>query len=234
MNYLNTERRSCFRGPAKKLPKRIETRKLVAMALILVVTTVISTIGISAITLDSMKESRIPSKDLMIEAPVVLRDEVLETNETIEEDIFEIPPEDTKGNEESTSPYTDEDVEFIAKTVYGEALVTHSDMEMAAVAWCILNRVDDERFPDTIEKVVTQKMQFFGYKETNPVLPEVEKLVRDVLDRWCSEKSGEQDVGRVLPENYYYFVGDGRHNHFMIEWRSGVYWDWSLSNPYNS
>lgn len=46
-------------------------------------------------------------------------------------------------------------------------------MEMAAVAWCILNRVDSTEtfFPDTIVEVVTQDSQFHGYSESNPVDP---------------------------------------------------------------
>ena len=95
----------------------------------------------------------------------------------------------------------------IAKTVYGEALITHSDMEMAAVAWCILNRVDSTEafFPDTIMEVVTQDSQFHGYSESNPVDPHIEWLVRDVLNRWTLEKAGAEDVGRVLPKDYLYF-----------------------------
>lgn len=139
-------------------------------------------------------------------------------------------------SEEITPLYSDEDVAAIAKTVYGEALITHSDMEMAAVAWCILNRVDSAEafFPDTIVEVVTQDSQFHGYSESNPVDPHIEWLVRDVLDRWSLEKSGAEEVGRILPEEYLYFWGDGRHNHFTTEYHAGTTWDWSAENPYES
>lgn len=134
------------------------------------------------------------------------------------------------------SLYTAEDVELIAKAVYGEALVTGSDTEMAAVAWCILNRVDsdDSFFPDTIEEVVTQNRQFHGYHEENPVDEHIAWLVKDVLERWVTEKSGEATVGRVLPREYLYFYGDGKHNHFTVEWLEGEPWDWSLTSPYES
>lgn len=133
--------------------------------------------------------------------------------------------------------YTDEEVAYIAKTVYGEALVTRSETEMAAVAWCILNRVDDRSgaWPDTIEGVVTQRKQFHGYDPSHPVTEEIEDLVRDVLDRWYAEKDGVTDTGRVLPSNYCYFWGDGRHNHFTTEvFGKGTEWDWSLTTPYES
>lgn len=141
---------------------------------------------------------------------------------------------ETEQSEENTPLYTDREVELIAKTIYGEALVTDSDMEMAAVAWCILNRVDNAEYPDTIEDVITQKRQFHGYNEENPVTARIESLVRDVLDRWYAEKGGNTNCGRVLPKDYIYFDGDGRHNHYSTEWRSEEYWDWSLPNPYEN
>ncbi len=130
--------------------------------------------------------------------------------------------------------YTEEDVEFIAKTVYGEALVTQSDTEMAAVAWCILNRVDSSLYPDTVKEVVTQRRQFQGYSEGHPVTAKIENLVIDVLDRWCAEKNGATDCGRVLPKEYIYFEGDGRHNHYATEYGAKDYWDWDIKSPYES
>ena len=52
--------------------------------------------------------------------------------------------------------WSQEEVEAIAKTVYGEAMVTGSDEEMSAVVWCILNRVDSPIYPDSIIGVITQ------------------------------------------------------------------------------
>lgn len=132
-------------------------------------------------------------------------------------------------------PYTEAEVAALAKTVYGEALVTHSDMEMAAVVWCVLNRVDSPVYSsDSIMEIVTAPRQFHGYKEGHPVDEHIEALVRDVLNRWVREKSGESDVGRVLPPEYLYFWGDGLHNHFTTEFQGGTEWDWSLDNPYES
>ena len=128
-----------------------------------------------------------------------------------------------------------EEAEYIAKALYGEARGC-STTEQAAVAWCILNRVDSAEafFPDTIVEVVTQDSQFHGYSESNPVDPHIEWLVRDVLDRWSLEKAGAEEVGRILPEEYLYFWGDGRHNHFTTEYHAGTTWDWSAENPYES
>lgn len=132
--------------------------------------------------------------------------------------------------------YTEKEVEMLAKTVYGEAYVTNSQTEMSAVVWCILNRVDTNGYGcgHDIEYVITFPGQFSGYNESHPVKPEIDALVRDVLDRWCDEKNGGDDVGRTLPKDYLYFVGDGRRNHYTKEWKSNDYWNWSLETPYES
>ena len=128
--------------------------------------------------------------------------------------------------------YKDE-IPYIARTVWGEARGC-SETEQAAVIWCILNRVDSSirYMPDNIIDVVTQKHQFLGYVETFPVTEEIRKLVIDVLTRWEIEKAGVENVGRVLPPEYMWFHGDGRHNHFRDSYRGGNRWDWSLDSPY--
>ena len=128
--------------------------------------------------------------------------------------------------------YKDE-IPYIARTVWGEARGC-SETEQAAVIWCILNRVDSSirYMPDNIIDVVTQKHQFLGYVETFPVTEEIRELVIDVLTRWEMEKAGVENVGRVLPPEYMWFHGDGRHNHFRDSYKGGNRWDWSLDSPY--
>ncbi len=141
---------------------------------------------------------------------------------------------DTADDGIEVKPYTNYEVYLIARTIAGEALITNSDTEMAAVAWCILNRVDSDRYPDTIEGVVTQANQFTGYWRDKEYSEHVEWLVEDVLERWYAEKDKVAEVGRVLPKEYVHFIGDGLHNYFTIEWQSTEYWDWSLPSPYES
>lgn len=125
------------------------------------------------------------------------------------------------------------EVEALAKMLYGEARGITSDMEKAACVWCVLNRVDDPRFPDTVLEVLEAPYQFAGYSADYPVLPELAALAADVLKRYHTEKNGEENVGRVLPAEYLYFTGDGRNNHFTIGWKDAETWDWSLQNPYD-
>lgn len=128
------------------------------------------------------------------------------------------------------------DVEIIAKTLYGECRGVESTTEKAAVAWCILNRVDTTGYAcgRSIEYVVTFKNQFQGYNPDNPVTPELQSLAEDVLIRHHNELAGEANVGRILPKEYIYFIGDTKRNFFTTEFLGKNYWDWSLESPYES
>lgn len=128
----------------------------------------------------------------------------------------------------------EEDIEMLAKLIWGEARGVESITEKAAVAWCVLNRVDAKGYPNSIKAVITQPHQFVGYDEDYPVTKEHRLIAEDVLCRWYAEKAGEKDVGRVLPKEYVYFTGDGSRNHFTSEWRSEDTWNWSLASPYES
>lgn len=124
-----------------------------------------------------------------------------------------------------------DEVNALARTVWGEARGVPSKAEQAAVIWCVLNRVD-AGYADSIIGVITAPYQFTGYSSSYPVTDEFEELAKDVLTRWYREKDGETDVGRTLPADYYYFSGSGGHNWFRKEFRSSTYWDWSLPDPY--
>ena len=127
-----------------------------------------------------------------------------------------------------------EEIRYMAQTAWGEARGC-STVEQAGVYWCILNRVDSDSpdFPNTIIEVITQEDQFHGYDPDYPVTPELADLAVDVLTRWIAEQLGAEDVGRVLPKEYLWFHGDGKHNHFRNQYRGDyTYWDWSLPSPY--
>ena len=128
---------------------------------------------------------------------------------------------------------TREEIETLAKIVYREARGIKEDSHKAAVVWCILNRVDDGYWGDSIVEVATYPNAFAWVPDT-PVKEELVDLVVDVIARWNYEKQGLSDVGRTLPKDYLYFTGDGSYNHFTREWGSTDYWDWSLPDPYNS
>lgn len=137
---------------------------------------------------------------------------------------------------ETPAPYVPDEaeVEMLARVLWGEARGVPSDMEKAAVVWCVLNRVDAARWPDTVAGVVTEPSQFAGYSPDYPATEELKAIAADVLTRWERERREGGDVGRVLPAEYFFFTGDGERNYFRTEFTGGVFWDWTLPNPYSS
>ena len=112
--------------------------------------------------------------------------------------------------------FTEADVTALAQMLYGEARGCTVDNQMKCV-WCVLNRVDDPRFPDTIIGVVSQPSQFHGYSPNFPVWDELKEVARDVLTRWSLEKQGVT-VERELPNTYCWFTGFNGSNHFREEY----------------
>jgi hypothetical protein len=150
------------------------------------------------------------------------------------ETVIEYSLEAQEGVDTVQLPFDKTDVDMLARLIYTEARGIDSDMEKAAVVWCVLNRVDSDRWPNTIEQVVTQKNQF-AYDESAPLMPEFETMAENVLWRWWYEKMGVVDVGRVLPKCFMYFSGDGERNCFRAEINGKkYYWDWACDNPYES
>lgn len=108
--------------------------------------------------------------------------------------------------------FTEADVTALAQMLYGEARGCTVDNQMKCV-WCVLNRVDDTRFPDTIIGVVSAPGQFYGYSPDFPVWDNLYAVALDVLRRWSMEKQGA-DVARELDKNAVFFTGDGIQNWF--------------------
>ena len=133
-----------------------------------------------------------------------------------------VKPEQTEAPEPSDTPvyyemyFTEEDVAAVAKMLWGEARGCTRDNQIKC-AWVVVNRVDDERFPDTIQGVLEQPSQFHGYDPTYPVTDELYNVAFDVLTRWSYEKQGIP-VRRELANTYLWFTGDGEQNHFREEW----------------
>lgn len=112
--------------------------------------------------------------------------------------------------------FTEADVIALAQMLYGEARGCTVDNQMKCV-WCVLNRVDDTRFPDTIQGVLSQPSQFHGYSPDFPVWDELKEVALDVLTRWSLEKQGVT-VERELPNTYCWFTGFNGSNHFREEY----------------
>lgn len=109
------------------------------------------------------------------------------------------------------------DVIALAQCLYGECRGC-SEIQQKAACCCVLNRVDDESFPDTILGVVSQRGQFFGYDPSNPVWDDLYELAYQEIVRWYNGEAG------VIGPEYLFFWGDGRRNHFTTQYHGGEEW----------
>ncbi len=112
-----------------------------------------------------------------------------------------------------------EDVEAIARTLYGECRGVETEAEKEAVAWVILNRLD-AGYADTVLGVVSAPGQFAGYSKEHPLLPELVEVAERVLTLHHREQLGVE-VERVLPREYLWFSGDGERNTFRDAYGGG-------------
>lgn len=142
----------------------------------------------------------------------------------------DIPGEVAVAVTEELEAYSEE-IDMLARLIYTEARGVKSTAEQAGVAWCVLNRVDSDKYPDDIKSVVTQRSQF-AYKKRAPIKDELRELAKDVLTRWLLEKHGVEDVGRVLPESYLFFAGRRGRNWFREGYKKRAYWGWDADDPY--
>lgn len=130
----------------------------------------------------------------------------------VKEEIAETEPLETP-SEAVEAPETEEteieidehDVELLACVIYQEAgSDSICDDCRRRVADVVLNRVEDDRFPDTIEKVLTKKGQYGRYYYTGVVWPKrasyaveanaverARRIAREVLEGEHSEIYGE-------------------------------------------
>lgn len=165
-----------------------------------------------------------------IEKPVVIVEEVEEpVEEVVEEPII---PETIAVTGENRDKITT----MLAKLMYGEARGIKSITEQACVAWTVLNRVDDGQ--GNIKRVITEPEQFCYssyFRTVDDYGRDLKALAEDIILRWEREHAGESDVGRVLPKEYLFFYGDGKHNWFRIEFDDYSHpWDYSLPSPYEN
>lgn len=122
---------------------------------------------------------------------------------------------------EAKAAVPDELAELAGRAIWGEAGGIQDEAQRAAVVWCACNRAD--AWDMEIGEVLTVD-QFHGLAIRGEVPPQHTELARDVLARWTLAAEGWMDVGRVLPERFLYFEGDGRINHYSTEYGGGEYW----------
>lgn len=132
--------------------------------------------------------------------------------------------------------YSEDDIVNMAKMCYGESMNLpilntaygnrSSTYQSAEAMYAVLNRVDAGY--GSISTCIKAKRQFVGYKSSNPVTDELYDLAKLVIEDWST---GEEKY-RVLPSEFLYFHGDGRHNHFTTKSGGGTEYNHSISDPF--
>lgn len=156
----------------------------------------------------------------------------------------------TEAPDEPITELDPEEVAYLAYSIWGEAGVVKSTTQRAAIAWVILNRVDDTvsemRRYSSIKEVVTAPDQVQGYWKHlgEPIPAEYTNLAIDVLTRWYAEKAGAspERVGRVIPSTYLFWKGNHVDENFFTEvftegsldLAMSLAWDWSWPTPYQN
>ena len=117
-------------------------------------------------------------------------------------------PEEIPATEKTEPKYTDEDAEALAIIIYQEAGADNiQDYVREYVGCVVLNRVESERFPDTIEEVATEKAQWGLLHWTGLQWPERARLPEEAYAveraRMCAKKLLEMDT-RPVPVDVLY------------------------------
>lgn len=88
------------------------------------------------------------------------------------------------------------DADMIARVLYG--MKDSSTAALRTLTWCIFNRVDNPRFPNSIAEVITEDGQFSMYSPDYPVLEDLYQIAAEEMDKWKS------DVRRPVSSDYVY------------------------------
>ena len=124
----------------------------------------LSAICIDAIDID-VRDNPIPPNEVVEVKEVVIEESLLDKEPEIIEEVVEIPVEVPEIEEEpievpvSAYTYTDEELDLLARLIYSES-GTESYITKLCVGSVVMNRVDDNNFPNTIREVIYQKNQF--------------------------------------------------------------------------
>ena len=116
-------------------------------------------------------------------APVAAAVEIMETPEIHELTPEELAEEQARQMEAMQQTVIRREAQAMAKVLYGTAL--HNSREaQKAVCWCIINRTESTLFPNTIEEVCAQPVQWMGYSDDNPVTQELYDVALEVVQTW--------------------------------------------------
>jgi hypothetical protein len=115
----------------------------------------------------------------------------------------------------------DNDMEILAKCVYGEAGGMLPE-EQRLVVWTVFQRVDDGRFGASIKAVITAPAQFTGYAPDKPVVGAILALCEEEYAKWKSGAEPPLCPPYAKSAPYLYFLGYDGHNWYRAEYRDST------------
>ena len=116
----------------------------------------------------------------------------------------EPPTEEETIPAETAYPYTEDDLEYLALVIYQEAGGDmYSDETRLMVGTVVMNRVADERYPDTIFDVILQRGQYGRLFWTGPMWParRWDPLEADAVERAYTIAERILSGERALPKD---------------------------------
>ncbi len=93
--------------------------------------------------------------------------------------------------EASLQAAMEQEAGWISKVLYG--MKDNNEKDLRTAVWCILSRVDNPWYPNSVEDVCRQKDQWMGYSGDNPVLTNLKDLALEELAVW---HNGERPVSQ--------------------------------------
>ena len=116
---------------------------------------------------------------------------------------------------------TDDEILLLCRYVFAESGTTESLVGQVAVAAEVINRLEDENFPDTLEEVLSEENQY--YEDGIPYWYDVDGIWRPVYDSDFTEKvraAVELALQGADPTEQY-FEGNGALFHYSPKFSAG-------------
>ncbi len=118
-----------------------------------------------------------------VPAPTAAAVDIMEAPEVHELTPEELAAEQARQMEAMQQAAIQREAQAMARVLYGTAL--HNSREaQKAVCWCIINRTESTLFPNSIEEVCSQPVQWMGYSDDNPVTQELYDVALEVVQTW--------------------------------------------------
>ncbi len=114
-----------------------------------------------------------------------------------------------------------DEAEALSRVLYG--VKGNSTDDLRTYAWCVLNRVDNSAYPDTVQAVIDQPSQWMAYDPEAPVLDSLYDIAYEVLEVWHS------GAHRPVSNEFVYMNWSPREIVLRDNWTDGSgthYWRW--------